>query len=76
MLGWTVDRIDFLRRQMVVDRQLINLPGRAPHLAPVKTRASVRTFPLPQTVVDPSRRIWPPSRPDRMTWCSSATTGG
>jgi integrase len=52
MLGLTVDRIDFLRRQMVVDRQLINLPGRAPHLAPVKTRASVRTIPLPQTVVD------------------------
>jgi len=46
-----VDRIDFLRRQMVVDRQLINLPGQAPHLAPVKTRASVRTVPLPQTVV-------------------------
>jgi integrase len=52
MLGLTVDRIDFLRRQMVVDRQLINLPGRAPYLAPVKTRASVRTIPLPQTVVD------------------------
>ena len=27
LLGLTVDRIDFLRRQMVVDRQLINLPG-------------------------------------------------
>jgi integrase len=52
LLGLTVDRIDFLRRQMVVDRQLINLPGLAPHLAPVKTRASVRTVPLPQTVVD------------------------
>jgi integrase len=51
MLGLTVDRIDFLRRQMLVDRQLINLPGQAPHLAPVKTRASVRTVPLPQTVV-------------------------
>src|SRR4051794_11127257 len=52
MLGLTVVRIDFLRRQMLVDRQLINLPGQAPHLAPVKTRASVRTVPLPQTVVD------------------------
>jgi integrase len=52
MLGLTVDRIDFLRRQMLVDRQLINLPGRAPYLAPVKTAASVRTIPLPQTVVD------------------------
>jgi integrase len=35
----------------VVDRQLINLPGQSPKLAPVKTRASVRTVPLPQTVV-------------------------
>ena len=52
MLGLTVDRIDFLRRQMVVDRQPINLPGMPAHLAPVKTRASVRTVPLPQTVVD------------------------
>ncbi|HEY4603000.1 MAG TPA: tyrosine-type recombinase/integrase [Blastococcus sp.] len=51
LLGLTVDRIDFLRRQTVVDRQLINLPGQAPQLAPVKTRASVRTVPLPQTVV-------------------------
>jgi integrase len=51
LLGLTVDRIDFLRRQMLVDRQLINLPGQAPQLAPVKTRASVRTVPLPQTVV-------------------------
>jgi integrase len=52
MLGLTVDRIDFLRQQLLVDRQLINLPGRAPYLAPVKTAASVRTIPLPQTVVD------------------------
>ncbi|WP_409332186.1 tyrosine-type recombinase/integrase [Trujillonella humicola] len=51
LLGLTVDRIDFLRRQMVVDRQLINLPGQAPQLAPVKTRASVRTIPLPATVI-------------------------
>lgn len=33
MLGRTVDRIDFLRRQVVVGQQLINLPGRAPQLA-------------------------------------------
>jgi integrase len=51
-LGLTVDRIDFLRRTVEVDRQLVTLPGRAPYLAPPKTAASVRTIPLPQVVVD------------------------
>lgn len=50
-LGLTVDRVDFLRRQLVVDRQLINLPREAPRLAAVETRASVRTVPLPRTVI-------------------------
>ncbi len=52
ILGLTVDRIDFLRRQLTVDRQLITLPDRAPYLAPPKTQASVRVVPLPQVVVD------------------------
>ncbi len=51
-LGLTVDRIDFLRRTVEVDRQLVTMPGRAPYLAPPKTAASVRTIPLPQVVVD------------------------
>lgn len=50
--GLTVDRIDFLRRTVAVDRQLVTLPGRAPFLAPPKTQASVRTIPLPRVVVD------------------------
>jgi integrase len=50
--GLTVDRIDFLRRQLTVDRQLITMPDRAPYLAPPKTQASVRVVPLPQVVVD------------------------
>lgn len=50
-LGMTRDRIDFLRRQLTVDRQLINLAGEVAHLAPVKTAASVRTIPLPQVVL-------------------------
>jgi integrase len=52
MLGVTVDRIDFLRRTLTVDRQLLSLPNPEPFLAPVKTKASVRTIPLPQVVVD------------------------
>lgn len=47
VLGLTVDRIDFLRRTARVDRQLVD-----GQFGPVKTAASVRTIPLPQTVVD------------------------
>lgn len=52
ILGLTVDRVDFLRRQVVVDRQLVLLPGGAPYLAPPKTAASHRVIPLPQLVLD------------------------
>ena len=51
-LGLTVDRIDFLRRHLDVDRQLVTVPGREPFLAEPKTPASVRRIPLPQVVVD------------------------
>jgi integrase len=52
VFGLTVDRIDFLRRQLTVDRQLVTMPDRAPYLAPPKTQASVRVVPLPQVVLD------------------------
>ena len=52
VFGLTVDRVDFLRRQLTVDRQLVTMPDRAPYLAPPKTQASVRVVPLPQVVVD------------------------
>lgn len=45
--GLTVDRIDFLRRSVRVDRQLVMLTGE-PALCPPKTAASVRTVPLPE----------------------------
>lgn len=47
----SVDRIDFLRRRLGVDRQVVTLTG-PPAFAPPKTASSVRTVPLPQTVVD------------------------
>lgn len=50
--GLTVDRVDFLRRTLTVDRQLVTMPKRAPYLAPPKTKASSRVIPLPQVVVD------------------------
>ncbi len=50
--GLSLDRVDFLRRTVTVDRQLILLPGREPFHAPPKTRASHRTLPLPQVVAE------------------------
>lgn len=48
--GLTVDRIDFLRRTLEIDRQL--LLTWPPTFGPPKTKASARVIPLPQTVVD------------------------
>ncbi len=48
----TRDRMDFLRRRLRVDRQLLNLPHDEPCRVPVTTKASVRTIPLPQVVLD------------------------
>ncbi len=50
--GLTLDRVDFLRRTVTVDRQLVLVPGRAPFHAPPKTSASYRTVPLPQVVAE------------------------
>lgn len=52
VFGLTVDRVDFLRRTLRVDRQLVGLSGRAPEFGPPKTEASVRTIPLPAVVVE------------------------
>ena len=52
VLGLTVDRIDFLRREVRADRQLVTRPGKRTEFGPPKTPASVRTIPLPQVVVD------------------------
>lgn len=52
MLGLDVDRVDFLRREVRVDRQLVYVSGRPPFLGPPKTPESVRTVPLPAFVVD------------------------
>ena len=43
-LGLTVDRLDFLRRVVHVDRQLVTVTGRPSFLTAPKTAASVRTI--------------------------------
>ncbi|HLN05727.1 MAG TPA: tyrosine-type recombinase/integrase [Acidimicrobiales bacterium] len=52
--GLTLDRVDFLRRQVTVDRQLVLLAprGRGPAFGPPKTQASYRVVPLPAVVLD------------------------
>lgn len=52
LLGLTVDRIDFERYEVHVDRQLVTDTWTQTHFGPPKTRASHRTIPLPQVVID------------------------
>lgn len=49
--GLTVDRVDFLRRRLTVDRQLVLVGGRGPEHGPPKTQASYRTVPVPDVVL-------------------------
>ncbi len=73
--GLTLDRVDFLRRTVTVDRQLILLPGREPFHAPPKTRASHRTLPLPQVVAEALAehlRAFPVQHPDGLLFTTPA----
>lgn len=51
-LGLTVDRIDFPRRTLRIDRQLVLVAGREPYLGSPKSTASVRTIPVARVVLD------------------------
>ena len=50
--GVTVDRIDFLRRSVRVDRQLVGVLGGVPEFGPPKSPAGFRTVPMPGVVSD------------------------
>jgi integrase len=51
-LGLTVDRVDFLRRTVKIDRQLSRIAGGEPVLGPVKDRQNrPRLIPLPDVVL-------------------------
>ncbi len=52
VFGLEVRHVDFLRRLLTVEQQLVFLSGGPPQVAPPKTAASYRTVPLPQVVVD------------------------
>jgi integrase len=51
-LGLTVDRVDFLRSTVTVDRQILTPATGPPVFGPPKTSASARTIPLPAAVRD------------------------
>jgi integrase len=48
MCGLTVDRVDFLRRTITVDRQSVGNAAGKPRFGPPKTKASVRVIPVPE----------------------------
>ena len=48
--GLTVDRVDFLRRHVRVDRQLTSALGGVPTFGPPKSKAGFRTVPMPEVV--------------------------
>lgn len=50
VLGLTLDRVDFLRRTVKVDRQMLTPSSGQPHHGPPKTQASYRTVPLPDVI--------------------------
>lgn len=51
-LGLSVDRIDFLRRQVRIDRQMVTPPSGPPSFGPPKTKASFRIIPASTVVLD------------------------
>lgn len=50
--GLTLPRVDFLRRTLRVEEQLILLGGQPPFLGPPKTESSRRAVPLPEVVLE------------------------
>jgi len=52
LFGLTVDRIDFLRRTVRVDQQLVRVRGEGVEHGPLKTSTSYRTVPLPRAVCE------------------------
>jgi len=48
--GLSVDRVDFLHRQVRVNRHLIGAKGGVPEFGPPKSKAGFRTVPLPDVV--------------------------
>lgn len=50
--GLTEDRVDWLRRTVKVDRQLVSVTAGEPVFGPPETKASYRMIPVAQCVID------------------------
>lgn len=50
--GLTIERTNTLRRELIIDRQLVTVVGQPVYLGPVKTAASARTVPIPKHLAD------------------------
>lgn len=50
LFGLTLDRVDFLRRTITVDRQLLHTGADGYHFGPPKTETSNRVIPLPDSI--------------------------
>lgn len=50
-LGLTAERVDFLRREVNVVQQLVDVPGTPVHLGSLKTPSSRRVVPVPDAVL-------------------------
>ena len=62
--GLSLDRVDFLRRKVTIDRQMLTVARQQPVHGPVKTVASIRSLPLPDSVamvLAEHVRLHPPS---------------
>ena len=68
--GLTVDRVDFLRWTLIVERQLVQVVGETPGVRPPKTTAINRTGAAPQVVVEAL------AESARAEGCSSRPVGG
>lgn len=52
ILGLAVEAVDFLRREVHVVQQLVYISGKGVFLAPPKTKAGVRTVPVPSYALE------------------------
>jgi len=70
LFGLTLPHVDFLRRSLRVEQQLVLLAGAPPYLAPPKTEASRRTVPLPAVVLEALARHLEqfPTGPDELVF--------
>ncbi len=51
-VGLTIERVNFLKREVTIDRQLATRVGVGPTFAPPKTGAAIRVLPAPQPLLD------------------------